>query len=74
MDAVSIWLLYSSERFHGFSYLEGILGLFHSKSILSLGLGEWLYYALVKIVQLCPTLCSPRDYTIHGILQAGILE
>ena len=24
--------------------------------------------------QLCLTLCDPRDYTVHGILQARILE
>ena len=28
----------------------------------------------VKGAQLCPTLCDPVDYTVHGILQAGILE
>ena len=28
----------------------------------------------VKVVQLCPTLCDPIDYTVHGILQARILE
>ena len=28
----------------------------------------------VKITQLCPTLCNPVDYTVHGILQARILE
>ena len=28
----------------------------------------------VKIAQLCPTLCDPMDYTVHGILQARILE
>ena len=28
----------------------------------------------VKVTQLCPTLCDPMDYTIHGILQARILE
>ena len=22
----------------------------------------------------CPTLCKPKDYTVHGILQARILE
>ena len=25
-------------------------------------------------MQLCPTLCNPVDYTIHGDLQARILE
>ena len=28
----------------------------------------------VKAAQLCPTLCNPMDYTVHGILQARILE
>ena len=29
---------------------------------------------MVKVAQLCLTLCNPRDYTVHGILQARILE
>ena len=28
----------------------------------------------VKVAQVCPTLCDPMDYTVHGILQARILE
>ena len=28
----------------------------------------------VKVAQLCLTLCNPMDYTVHGILQARILE
>ena len=28
----------------------------------------------MKVVQLCLTLCDPMDYTVHGILQAGVLE
>ena len=28
----------------------------------------------VKVAQLCPTLCDPIDYTVHGIFQARILE
>ena len=28
----------------------------------------------VKIAQSCLTLCDPMDYTVHGILQARILE
>ena len=28
----------------------------------------------VKGAQLCPTLCDPMVYTLHGILQARILE
>ena len=29
---------------------------------------------VLKVAQLCPTLCDPMDYTVHGILQARILE
>ena len=28
----------------------------------------------VKVAQSCLTLCDPMDYTLHGILQARILE
>ena len=28
----------------------------------------------VKVAQSCPVLCDPMDYTVHGILQARILE
>ena len=27
-----------------------------------------------KVTQSCPTLCDPMDHTVHGILQARILE
>ena len=29
---------------------------------------------LEKVTQSCLTLCDPMDYTVHGILQARILE
>ena len=32
-------------------------------------MNEWM-----KVTQSCPTLCDPMDYTVHGILQARILE
>ena len=28
----------------------------------------------VKVAQLCPTLCNPMDYTVHGILRTRILK
>jgi len=28
----------------------------------------------VKVVQSFPTLCDPMDYTVHGTVNAGILE
>ena len=34
-----------------------------------------IYLAVkVKVAQSCPTLCDPMVYTVHGILQARILE
>ena len=33
-------------------------------------LGNWK----VEVIQSCPTLCDPMDYTVHGILQARILK
>ena len=32
------------------------------------------YLVKVKDAKLCPTLCDHMDYTVHGILQARILE
>ena len=34
-----------------------------------MSVSEW-----VKVARLCPTLCDPMDYTVHGILQARMLE
>ena len=28
----------------------------------------------VKFTQLCLTICNPKEYTVHGILQARVLE
>ena len=32
------------------------------------------FSSLEKVAQSCLTLCNPMDYTVHGILQARILE
>ena len=34
----------------------------------------YVWVSEVKVAQSCPTLCDPMDYTVHGILQARILE
>ena len=31
-------------------------------------------YMKVKVTQSCPTLCDPKDYILHGILQTRMLE
>ena len=36
--------------------------------------GETVGTVTVKVTQLCPTLCDHTDDTVHGILQAGLLE
>ena len=37
--------------------------------------GQKCFFAMkVQVAQLCLTLCNPMDYTVHGILQASILE
>ena len=33
-----------------------------------------ILYMYAKVTQSCLTLCDPMDYTVHGILQAIILE
>ena len=40
------------------------------------GCESWTIKMAVKVkgTQSCPTLCDPMDYTVHGILQARILE
>ena len=35
---------------------------------------EYCMQVKMKVAQLCPILCNPRDYTVHGILQARILQ
>ena len=35
---------------------------------------ELCFKQKVKVAQSYPTLCDPMDYTVHGILQARILE
>ena len=34
----------------------------------------WRPQVKMKVTQSCPTLCNPMDYTVHGILQARMLE
>ena len=40
------------------------------QSCFRVSMGRWNW----KVAQSCPTLCDPIDHTVHGILQAGILE
>ena len=49
-------------------------GLLHRKQILYCLSYQILAVKWVKVAQSCLTLCDPMDYTVHGILQARILE
>ena len=45
------------------------------KPVPSMFCREFIYlFRKVKVFQSCPTLCDPMDCTVHGILQARILE
>ena len=55
-----------------YSYRKNIgLRPTYSKKYMYIYIDIW---SEVKITWLFPTLCNPMDYTVHGILQARILE
>ena len=45
-----------------------------STEFAELGIYCHLMCPVSEVAQSCPTLCDPIDYTVHGILQARILE
>ena len=47
---------------------------FHSRVVLPIVLAQALVKCKVKVSQSCPNLSNPMVYTVHGILQARILE
>ena len=51
------------------SYVSCIAGRFFTAE--PLGKPSW---QRAKVAQSCPTVCDPMDQTVHGILQARILE
>ena len=53
------------------SFLRPVHVLYTSKYIPNYSM---LVIPFVKVAELCPTLCDPVDYTVHGMLQARILE
>ena len=47
----------------------------NSKKVSTDYMRETMFYQeKVKVTQSCLTLCEPTDYTVHGILQARMLE
>ena len=51
-----------------------IIPWFYYISILMTPLAAMVLVVLVKVAQSCPTLCDPVDHTVHGILEARMLE
>ena len=49
-------------------------GLLHCRQILYQLSYREAHIVKVLVTQSCPTLCDPRDYTVHGILQSRTLE
>ena len=69
------------EHFHGFPHLEGNLSCSVSRVLRcpssqswGMGLPQESERKKLKVARSCPTLCDPMAYTVHGILQARILE
>ena len=48
--------------------------LLPSLPLSSKGSFDEILFPKVKVAQSCSTLCNPVDYTVHGLLQARILE
>ena len=67
-----IFLAYSWSK--SFSLLFTYLDLFCLKKSYTVVCFGLFHSGIVKAAQSCPTLCGPMDYTVHGILQARILE
>ena len=56
---------------------ENLVCIFKLEQYIKNNINDFVLYSPVsevKGVQLCPTLCDPMGYTVHGILQARILE
>ena len=76
--SVQLILLWSLQRAGG---TDSLLLTFHLQTVrqsISVVLGHCSScpgkLSEVKVTQSCLTLCDPMDYTVHGILQARILE
>ena len=63
--------LYSKKQIKQQSYITTRLWLANSKALVDICRDGW---SEVKVAQSCLTLCDPMDSTVHGILQARILE
>ena len=66
-----VWMQASLVDFASSCYLPVIP--FRSFEFPPFALGA-VFSSEVKVTQSCLTLCEPMDYTVHGILQARILE
>ena len=68
------WELDTTERLHFTSLYDDLGELKYKEKKWSFEFWSGLKRLKVKVAQLCPTLCHPMDYTVHGVLQARILE
>ena len=66
----SFWMLNSASFFALLFYLHQEAPLVPLPAIRMVSSAQWISESR----SVCPTLCNPMDYTVHGILQARILE
>ena len=58
---------------NGYMYVYGWVSLLSTWNYPNI-VNQLLNWIELKVTQSCPTLWDPIDYTVHGILQARILE
>ena len=69
----------NSQSFVFISSVEVMISIHRIPVLLCFLVNIWIIFTMnmkvkVKVAQLCPSLWHPEDYTVHGILQAKILE
>ena len=68
------FILLIHQLFHLTSFSLSLCALYWLQVCIDLANWTALNKVKVKVAQSCPTLWDPMDYTVHGILQARILE
>ena len=73
LEGIPLYPHFHLKQKSSFYFLYSLFFLPHIMLVTqSLKILENLY--LILCAQSCPTVCGPMDYTVHGLLQARILE
>ena len=75
------WYNWGNDRLGNLYYMEIKLEKKGPWAMCCKGLKNVIIYQInhdrlsqAKLLHLCPSLCSPMGYTVHGILQTGIMQ